>query len=115
MASNVAPEDLGRGHYVAVLNEVVEFPSCCWCELPSHPPEEPVRIRIMSFDAGEPLKVQAVCLPFVFVRHADRRLETLDVRRVQLVRLNRGYARAVCKAIRRERRRQVRRSGTGSR
>jgi len=107
MAATVAPEDVRRGDYVTVLNEVVEFPSWFWCELPSHAPEEPVRIRIMSIEAGTPLKVQAICLPFVFVRHPDGRLEAIDVRRVQLVRLGRSYARTVCKALRKERARQT--------
>jgi hypothetical protein len=72
VAATVAPEDLSCGDYVAVLNEVVEFPSCRWFDLPSqHPPEEPIRVRMMTLDSGTPLKVQAICLPFVFVRHAD--------------------------------------------
>jgi hypothetical protein len=114
MAATVAPEDLRQGDYVAVLNEIVEFPSCGWLELSMHPPEEPVRVRMMSLDAGEPLKVQAICLPFVFVRHAEGRLESLDIRRVQLVRLSRNYVRAVRKAVRKERERQMRRSGPGA-
>lgn len=108
MAATVAPEDLRAGDYVAVLNEIVEFPSCCWLELSMHPPEEPVRVRMMSLDAGVLLKVQAICLPFVFVRHAEGRLESLDIRRVQLVRLSRAYVRAVRKAVRKERERQLR-------
>jgi hypothetical protein len=113
MAATVAPEDLRAGDYVAVLNEIVEVCSCHWLELSMHPPEEPVRVRTMSLDAGEPLKVQAVCLPFVFVRHIGGRLETLDIRRMQIVRLSRSYVRAVRKAIRKERERQERESTSG--
>lgn len=106
VAMTVAPEDLARGAYVAVLNEVVEVPTFIWCELPAHPPEEPVRIKIMSQDCGMPLKVQAVCLPFVCVRHPDGFTETLDVRRVQLVHVTRSYARCVWKAARKLQKRQ---------
>jgi hypothetical protein len=106
MAATVAPEDLRRGDYVSILNEVVEFPTCCWLELPARVAEEPVRVRFMSLDAGIPLKVQAICLPFVFVRHPNGRLETLDVRRLQLVRLGRCYARVVWKSVRKARVRQ---------
>lgn len=106
MAATAAPEDLKRGDYVSILNEVVEFPTCCWLELPMRAAEEPVRVRFMSLDAGVPLKVQAVCLPFVFVRHPNGRLETLDVRRLQLARVGRGYARTVWKCVRKSRARR---------
>lgn len=108
VAMTAAPEDLRRGAYVAVLNEVVEFPGCCWFDLPAQPPEEPVRVRFMSQDSGTPVKVQALCLPFVFVRHPDGWTETLDVRRVQLVRVSRAYARAVWKSVRKEQERRRR-------
>lgn len=102
-ARTIGPEDLQRGDYVSVLNEIVEVPLCCWLDPPANrPPEEPIRIRMMACDAGTPLKVQAVCLPFVFVRHADGRTESLDVRRVQLVGINRNYARCVWKEVRKE-------------
>jgi hypothetical protein len=114
IAATVAPEDLTCGQYIAVLNEIIEIPACCWLDLPLHPPEMPVRVRVMSLDAGVPLKVQAVCLPFVYVRHPDGCLEPLDTRRLQLVRLSRCYARTVLKAVRKRRERQTRRCATGA-
>jgi hypothetical protein len=104
-AATVAPEDLRCGDYVAVLNEIVEIPSCCWLELASHPPEEPVRVRLMARDSGLPLKVQAICLPFVYVRTPEEWSESLDVRRVQFVRVSRSYARMAWKQARKERER----------
>lgn len=108
VAMTAAPEDLRRGDFVAILNEVLEVPACCWLDLPAQPPEEPVRVRFMSQDSGTPVKVQALCLPFVFVRHPDGWTETLDVRRVQLVHVSRAYARAVWKACRKELERRIR-------
>jgi len=105
VARSAAPEDLARGDYVAVLNEVVEAPTWHWFDLAAHPPEEPIRVRIMSLDSGTPVKVQAVCLPFVCVQHPDGWTETLDLRRVQLVHVSRSYARCVWKSVRKQKKR----------
>jgi hypothetical protein len=102
LAASVAPEDLRRGDYVAVLNEIFELPSWLWCDSMT-PDEEPVRIKYCATDAGMPLKIKAICLPFVFTKSADRQLQTFDVRQVQLVRLDRRYAKTVWKTLRRMR------------
>jgi hypothetical protein len=103
LAAAVAPEDLRNGDHVAVLTEVVEVPSCCWCDLPGHPPEEPIRLRLMSRDSGLPLRIQSICLPFVLVRTPCGWSESIDIRRVQLVRVTRAYARTAWKQARKER------------
>ena len=96
----VAGEDLHLGDRVTLLDEIVEFPSFPWCLDPQfHAKEEPVRVRYLPDDAGEPLTVEAICLPFVLVRHASDRATTLDLRRHRLVRLSRPYADAAAKAL----------------
>lgn len=96
VAATVSGEDLHRGDYVALLNETFEFPSYLWdasgVPLPAH---EPVRLQFVPNDAGEPLKVIAVCLPFVYARTSTGKVEVVDTRRAQLVRLDRSCARAV--------------------
>lgn len=111
VAITVAPEDLRRGDYVAVLSEVVEFPSCNWFDLTSHPLAEPVRVRMLPCDAGMPMKVKAICLPFVFAITPYKQSESLDVRSVQFVRVSKRYARCAWKQARKERNRQSRLQG----
>jgi hypothetical protein len=103
LAATLAPEDLRCGDDVAVLNEVCESPSWLWCELATAT-EQPVRVKYCAEGAGMPMKVKAICLPFVFTKAADGQLLTLDVRQRQLVRLDRRYAQTVWKALRKQRR-----------
>lgn len=102
LAASVAGEDLRIGEYVAVLNEVHEFPSFFWdCDATTLSPHEVVRLRYTARDAGTPLRVEAVCLPFVLLRTPTGECRTLDVRLVQLVRLDERYAKLVRKELRR--------------
>ena len=96
LASLLAPEDIRRGHYVAVLNEIEQWFPCC--SVSGKP--EPVNVRTIPTDEIELLKVIEICLPFVTVRKADGSLVTLDVRRHELARLDDGYARRVMKRLR---------------
>jgi len=98
LAASVAGEDIVCGDFIAVMNEVVELPSYLWsgCAV-SLAADELVRLRILPCDAGEPRKVIAVCLPFVYAKETDGSVVTLDVRRHQLMRLDRACARAAWK------------------
>ncbi|MHC4403155.1 MAG: hypothetical protein ACYTG0_26125 [Planctomycetota bacterium] len=88
---------------MSILNEFVEFPSYLWCcDLPLLAPNEPVRVQRWATDEGTPLKVKAICLPFVFVKAPSGHHRTLDVRQCQLVRLNPAYARMAWKALRKK-------------
>lgn len=104
VAATVAPEDLRCGDDVAVLNEIREYPSFFWCDdcAPARD-SEIVRVVWQSRDGGVPLQVEAICLPFVFVKGIDGDYQSLDVRQVQLVRLQCAYAKLVRKALRRQR------------
>jgi hypothetical protein len=101
LAARVAAEDLRVGDDVAILNEIHEVPTWFWpCSDVSLESEGLVRIRTVARGGGTPLRVEAVCLPFVFLKRPDGRPRQVDVRRVQLVRLDRRYARLVRKALR---------------
>ena len=102
MAASVAPEDLNCGDFVAVLAEVIEFPSFFWFDTLSSKREEPVRVRFMSSRNGVPQKIDAICLPFVHVKSPFGKCETLDVRQVQLARLKKGYAKTVWRNLRKQ-------------
>jgi hypothetical protein len=99
LACVVAPEDVAVGDFIALLNEVAEVPSFYWpCADWRLPHDQPVRIRFMPREAGLPLKVKSLCLPFVLVKHPAGEMRTLDVRQCQLARLDRKYAVAARKA-----------------
>jgi hypothetical protein len=105
LAATVAGEDLRVGHDVALLNETFEFPSFLWdCSGPTLRPQDVVRIECRARDAGTPQRVRGICLPFVFLEAPDGGHRTIDLRRVQLVRLDREYARMVRKKLRAPRR-----------
>ncbi len=99
LAAAVAPEDLARGDFVAVLREVVETPSFFWCEVERSDRAEIVRIERIPTDDRAPLKIKAICLPFVFVKQFDGKRRTLDMRLTRLARLDREYAKTVWKAM----------------
>lgn len=100
LAASVAPEDLRCGDFVAVLNEVVEFPSFFWCDWESGDRDEPVRVRCAPAEPGTPWKIKTICLPFVFVKSPMGLYQTIDVRQVHLVRLTKRYAGTVWKTLR---------------
>ena len=102
VAASVAGEDIACGDFVAVMSEIVELPSFLWnCSAVALAPDEPVRIRRIVDDAGQPYKVIAVCLPFVYVESHRGAIGVLDTRVRHLVRLNRQCARTIWKKMKR--------------
>ncbi|MHC5008901.1 MAG: hypothetical protein ACYTGF_16260 [Planctomycetota bacterium] len=99
LASSIAPEDIRRGHYVAVLNVIDQYFPCCFDQTGT----EPVNIRMRPQFQMRPLKVIDVCLPFVTLTKVDGSAITLDVRRYELARLDDAYARRVVKRLRAQR------------
>ena len=103
LAKCVAAEDIECGDIVAVLDEIAEFASFMWmCDPHVLPPHELVRVMYRSSDNGRPLKVKAICLPFVFVKPPRGKHQTLDVRQCRLVRLNPIYGKKVWKKLKRQ-------------
>lgn len=101
----LAPEDVCAGDIVTVLSTITELPSFMWCADPSTlPADELVRVRHIPKDSGIPLKVTAVCLPFVLVRHPHGKPRIVDVRQSQLARLTQPYA-SICWRINKRRKR----------
>ena len=105
----VAPEDLRCGDFVAVLNELAEFPSLYWCDAAAVDPSEPVRIRFMDSDRQGPMKVKAICLPFLFVKSPTCGFQTLDVRQHDIVRVAKPYGTMVWKKLKRQLKQQRKR------
>jgi hypothetical protein len=83
------------------LNEIVELPSYLWsCSAAALPADELVRIPYKPSDAGQPYKVIAVCLPFVYVKRPKGGVNVIDTRQQQLVRLDPDRSRSVWKQMR---------------
>ena len=100
VAARVAGEDIACGDFVAVMSEIVELPSFLWdSTAASLAPDETVRLRLVPADAGQPYKVIAVCLPFVYVKTHRGSVVIIDSRRRQLVRLDYHCARGVWKKL----------------
>jgi hypothetical protein len=87
VAATIAGEDIHCGDFVTLLNAIFEVPSYQWDQA-MLPPTELVRLKLIPCDAGVPLKVFAVCLPFIYAKDSKGEIKTLDLRREQLVRLS---------------------------
>ena len=96
VAATIAGEDVSCGDFVAMLTTIYEAPSYLWdgCGA-SMQPHELVRLRMIPSDAGFPLKVFAVCLPFLYAKNSIGELKVLDLRQQQIVRLDRRCAKEV--------------------
>ncbi len=100
VAATVAGEDVNCGDFVALLSTIYELPSYFWdsCDV-ALIPNELVRLRMIPSEAGVPLKVIAICLPFVYAKTSCGEVKTLDLRRTQIVRLDRASAKQVWQAL----------------
>lgn len=100
LAKSLAPEDVRVGDYVTPLHETYDYPSFLWCcdaELTNR--AETVPIRYVAQGSGVPLKVKAICLPFVLVTRPTGGTYALDVRCQQLAKLDAGYAKVAWQAL----------------
>ena len=101
VAARVAGEDIRPGDYVTALSEIYELPSFLWCcSGGTLAADEPVRSVYRARDAGQPSKVIAVCLPFVYTEQARGGTAIFDIRKHQLVRLDSATGRTVWKRLR---------------
>jgi hypothetical protein len=100
VVARLSGEDIEHGDFITVSTELMELPSFFWCCCDSAlPADEPVRLRFVPDQAGQPFKVVTLCLPFVYAKNASNKLITFDVRQQQLVRLDRKCARKVWKRL----------------
>jgi hypothetical protein len=100
VVARIAGEDIKPGDYITVISTMVELPSYLWCCSGAILPlDEPVRTRFIPSEAGQPFKVVAVCLPFVYAKQPCKKLATFDTRNQQLVRLDPQCGRKVWKKL----------------
>lgn len=99
-AKPVAPDDLVVGDWVSILRVACEVPSFYWADSVGSFAREVVRLEFLPNESGIPLRVRAICLPFVAVQAANGEITSLDVRRCQIARLDRQFARFMWKSLR---------------
>ena len=101
LAKTLAAEDVRCGDMVAILDVILEFPSFLWSDDPNVlPPQEVVCVRSRSAHTGKPLKVKAICLPYILVETPKGRHKTLDLLQCRLVRLGDEYAKEAWRKLR---------------
>lgn len=99
IARRLAPEDIRKDMFVAVLTITHEFVPFFCESTAAFERGEPYRMTFLPDEQeSQPLKVIAVCLPFVFVKDAHRRHRTLDVRRHRLGQISESFGRKCFKA-----------------
>lgn len=104
VAATVSGEDVNCGDYVALLSTIYELPTYLWNSCSDFlPADEVIRLKLIPDEAGAPWKVFAICLPFVYALTATGEMKTLDLRRQQIVRLDRGSAKQIWKQLRENR------------
>lgn len=86
----LAPDDLLVGGYVTIARTTYELvPDDASAGYDGE--LRPLRIAMIPSDAGRPLKVHRLCLPFVLVKDPAGAHHTLDLRRHHLVRLDPAF------------------------
>ncbi|GAB5513147.1 hypothetical protein [Rhodopirellula baltica] len=103
VAARVAGEDIQKGDFVTILSEIFEVPTFLWnCSDVSLPPDEPVRARFLSTATGTPYRVTVICLPFVYAKRPRGPVTCFDIRRHELVRLDRESGRSLWKLLKKK-------------
>lgn len=100
---SVAPEDIRVDSFVTVTEEILEL-SVCQLDQTLHR-ADPIRIAWRSDEAGTPLRVVDVCLPFLLVKDPVDGHRTIDLRRQRIVRLANRFGRAAYARLRADKRR----------
>lgn len=100
-ARKLHPEDICVGDDVALSEVVFQYPSYMWCgaDTTMLPPDQKVQVTFLPWESPQPLKVQSICLPFVLCKQVNGKSEMLDIRQVQLVRLDFEFASRARKAL----------------
>lgn len=98
VSRRLAAEDIQIGSYIAVVQQVSELVSFLWMgDTSPEDREQPVFYRHTPINSGEPYRVLAICLPFVFTEDISGEAATVDLRQCEVTQLTAGYVEAVRK------------------
>ncbi|MDG1893566.1 MAG: hypothetical protein P8J37_01525 [Fuerstiella sp.] len=96
VSRRLAAEDIQIGSYITVVQQISELVSFLWLgDTSPEGREQPVLYRHTPSNCGEPYRVLAVCLPFVFGEDIRGEAETFDLRQCEVTQLTAGYVEAV--------------------
>ncbi len=98
VAKQLRADDIRVGEYVAVLCETYEWPAVFCSGVFDAPTVH--RATLVPNHTEDPVRIEAVCVPFVFVVDTAGKHRVLDLRRVRLARVSGGFGRAVFAAKR---------------
>lgn len=93
----IGPEDVRVGDYITVTHATEEYIADT-CAYEHGRDAKPRRVTMIPEWAGYPMRVTAVCLPFVLVRLVTKSQGSLDLRRHQIAKLSRAYGRKAFKS-----------------
>lgn len=98
VSRRLGAEDIQIGSYIAVVQQVSELVSFLWVgDTSPEGREQPVFYRHTPSNSGEPYRVLAICLPFVFTEDLSGEAATVDLRQCEVSQLTTGYVEAVRK------------------
>jgi hypothetical protein len=100
VARPLGPEDLRADDYVCVMHVLKEYLPFFLLMEDSWKEPKPVRLQWLPEDAGTPLRVVEVCVPFVLVEQVDGSHRTLDLRRHKLARVSGRFGNRAFKRLR---------------
>ena len=89
-----SPEDIQIGDYVVRTHRRYQLVPCDISRPLGGEALEPVILLGWPWDAGEPLKVVAVCLPFVMTETAYGSREAIDTRQDVLMKVSKTYGKS---------------------
>lgn len=99
----LAPEDVAVGQFVTIHRLMSQL---LWIEdgnAYNAPPRlDVISCRHLPARPGVPLKVKAVCLPYVLVKHPKGKSKLIDLRRVDIALLDTAFGKAAYKALKPE-------------
>lgn len=98
----IAPEDIATGDFVAILNAELQVP---WVNESLGIPKLEVLRTTLRAPTNYPMRVKVICLPYVAVK-LGKIVRILDTRSVELVRLDRDYARTVLRELQTKKRKK---------
>lgn len=88
----IAPDDIKVGDYVAITHQQIQCIDYYASEYKHEMTLARLQLIYNDDDAGIPLLVMRLCLPFVLVRKPDKKYQMVDIRRFRLVKLDDQYA-----------------------
>ncbi|MFG0260719.1 MAG: hypothetical protein ACF8LK_10250 [Phycisphaerales bacterium JB041] len=91
----VRADDVRVGDYVVVMHESYDFMACGF----GADNVRVQRVTVLPNSTEAPVRIEAVCVPFLMVRSARGECSMIDMRRVQLATVAGRFGRAVFAAM----------------